>query len=431
MPSVPVRGDHHVDRLVGGPAASSSSAGASSAEAPSTTVTVAQPPSSSGRPRGRGRARRAGRAAAPWGRPSGARRRRRAAGRRAVTLTAPPTPCRAAPAARCRSRARAGRPATSRASAARRTAAGSRTTSSRPAGKVSRAVVVAADADVLEPGHLPDVLDVVGDARRPSACGGARCSRSRITGSTLLEAARVTAALAHARRGSSKNQSACPWSTNGGTKVTMHTPPLPASAAEHVVGDVARVVADGARRAVAEDHGRGRHVERVAHHVGGDVREVDEHADPVHLADHVAAEVGEPAEHRLVGGGVGPGHVLVVGQRHVAHAERVHHPQRAERGVDRVAALHADQRRDPAAGAWRRRPRSAVRHSARSSGNAVDEAVHEVDLLERRGDRLVAGERAGHEHRPELAGDAAGRAAAAGRCARRGSPPARSTCVRS
>ena len=33
-------------------------------------------------------------------------------------------------------------------------------------------------------------------------------------------------------------------------------------------------------------------------------------------------------------------------QRHVARAEAVEHPQRAERAVDRVAALHADERRD-------------------------------------------------------------------------------------
>ena len=36
-------------------------------------------------------------------------------------------------------------------------------------------------------------------------------------------------------------------------------------------------------------------VERVAHGGGGDVGEVDQHAEPVHLGDHLAAEGGQPA----------------------------------------------------------------------------------------------------------------------------------------
>ena len=79
-----------------------------------------------------------------------------------------------------------------------------------------------------------------------------------------------------------------------------------------------------------------------------DVGQVDEHADPLHLPDDLAAEVGEPAGGRLVGARVGPADVRVVGERQVAHAERVQHPQHAERGVDRVPALGAHQRGDPA-----------------------------------------------------------------------------------
>ena len=56
----------------------------------------------------------------------------------------------------------------------------------------------------------------------------------------------------------------------------------------------------------------------------------------------------EPAQHRLVGGRVGPRHVVVVGQGQVAHPEPVQHPQGAERPVDLVAALGPHQAGDPA-----------------------------------------------------------------------------------
>ena len=55
------------------------------------------------------------------------------------------------------------------------------------------------------------------------------------------------------------------------------------------------------------------------------------------------------AQRRLVGRRVGPRHVEAVGQRHVAGAERMHHAQRRQRVVDRMAAFHADHRGDPPA----------------------------------------------------------------------------------
>ena len=47
--------------------------------------------------------------------------------------------------------------------------------------------------------------------------------------------------------------------------------------------------------------------------------------------------VGQPADAGLVGRAVGPRRVPEVGQRQVPRAERVHHPQRAERAVDASA----------------------------------------------------------------------------------------------
>ncbi len=133
-----------------------------------------------------------------------------------------------------------------------------------------------------------------------------------------------------------------------GTKVTMQTPSLRGERLEYVVGHVPRYVADRAGRRVAEDHRRAGHPQRVPHGVGGDVREVDQHADPVHLPDDLLAELVQPAEHRLVGRGVRPGHVVVVRERHVPNTQLAHDPQHPERLTDRVPALHPHQRGDPA-----------------------------------------------------------------------------------
>jgi hypothetical protein len=60
------------------------------------------------------------------------------------------------------------------------------------------------------------------------------------------------------------------------------------------------------------------------------VTQVDEHPDAVHLGNDLATEVGQPAQHRLIGGGVGPRDVVVVGEGQVADAEAVEHAQRAD-----------------------------------------------------------------------------------------------------
>ena len=57
---------------------------------------------------------------------------------------------------------------------------------------------------------------------------------------------------------------------------------------EDLVGDVARVVAHGPGARVREDHRRLRDVERGRHRRRRDVAQVDEHAEAVHLAHHLA-----------------------------------------------------------------------------------------------------------------------------------------------
>jgi hypothetical protein len=129
---------------------------------------------------------------------------------------------------------------------------------------------------------------------------------------------------------------------------------------------------------MAEDHRRSGDIERIVHRRLADMAEIDQHAQPLHLAHHVR---------RGVGGAVGPGGVLEMGQRHVARAERVHLPQHRQRAADRMAALHADQRGDPA-----RLERLFSTGSGLAIGQlarvAGDQPFQHVDLLERRLDRL-------------------------------------------
>ena len=155
-----------------------------------------------------------------------------------------------------------------------------------PVGQPVGAVVVAAEADVL-------------DARRPRGRARRGPRRRRCVG-------RAAPVLTPSSPASRSQSPATAWFTNLGTKVTMQTPPLPASRASTSSGTLRGWSHTRPRRGVREHDRHGGDVERLAHHVGAHVAEVDEHADPVHLGDDLTAEVGEPAEHRLVGGRVGP-----------------------------------------------------------------------------------------------------------------------------
>ena len=208
------------------------------------------------------------------------------------------------------------------------------------------------------------------------------------------------------------------------------------------------MVDQGAGARVGEDHRRLRDVEDLAHHVRRDVREVDQHAQPVHLAHHLAAERREPAVRRRVGRRVGPVGVPAVGERHVAHAELVVGAQRAEAVLDRLAALHAQERGDLAllpgaldvGGAGgeeervrdRRRSSGARGRSARAGcapGSAVPTGCRRSRTGRRPGPRAGAGcrcrpSRRACAGRPATDRSRTSRAASrAGRCGRRRAPP--------
>ena len=95
-----------------------------------------------------------------------------------------------------------------------------------------------------------------------------------------------------------------------------------------------------------DDRGAG-DVEDGVHGVGGDVGDVDEHAEAVHFEDDFAAEGGEAVGgFWLVGGGVGPGEAVGVSEGHVADAELVVSAEESEGVLDGMAAFDADEAGD-------------------------------------------------------------------------------------
>ena len=157
---------------------------------------------------------------------------------------------------------------------------------------------------------------------------------------------------------------------------------------EHVVGDVARDVAERASGRVGEDHRRLAHLDRLSHRVVGDMAEVDQHAGAVQLADDLLAERRESAVRMLARGRVRPVRVVVVGERHVAGAETSQDAQGAEGVPDRMASLNPDHRRDPALGSDLPDVgcRACLLEPARIP---MHQSVEPLDLLERLRDRLI------------------------------------------
>ncbi len=71
------------------------------------------------------------------------------------------------------------------------------------------------------------------------------------------------------------------------------------------------------------------------------MRQVDQHAQPVHLANDLSSELGEAIVAGAVHGGVGPIKGDVMGERHIAYAQVVVGAQRSERVLDGVATFDA------------------------------------------------------------------------------------------
>ncbi len=112
---------------------------------------------------------------------------------------------------------------------------------------------------------------------------------------------------------------------------------------EHIVHDIARMIAERPSVGVGDRDRRRRDVEHVMHRLRRGVRHIDQHAEPVHPADDLAAEIREPVVSGLVGSAVHPRQRLVVAKRHHAGAERMEDVEHLQPVADADAALDADE----------------------------------------------------------------------------------------
>ncbi len=96
------------------------------------------------------------------------------------------------------------------------------------------------------------------------------------------------------------------------------------------------------------NHRLGRYRQRVVERLVGNVGNIDDHAEPVHLPHHFLAKLGQAIVARFVGGRVRPIVVAEMDQRHGANPEPVEHAEHAQIVGDRVAALDRQQSGDPA-----------------------------------------------------------------------------------
>ena len=185
-----------------------------------------------------------------------------------------------------------------------------------------------------------------------------------------------------------------------------HDPAVVLQPRKHFVRYVAAGAVNRAGARVAEDHRCARGVERIHHRAFADVRQVDQHPQPVHLAHHVVSEIGQAAVCRIVGRAVGPRGVLEMGQGEVTHPQRIELPQHAQARADRVPALDSDQRRDFAC-FHRLRDLVCAGRELHLGGITGHQPLDRVDLLERFAHRLGFGQVGRDIGGPELRADVA------------------------
>ena len=260
---------------------------------------------------------------------------------------------------------------------------------------------------MVDPRHIANVLDVgddVGD-------GGARDRMRRRPGCQACGHRRGIAGVQGFQPGVLGGPGAVPGAhrlgDEAGHEGDHHHPTVLGHQAQHAVGHIARMGRHRPRRRMGEDHGGLGHPHGVQHGLFRDVAEVDHHPQPVHLAHNLLAERRQAAPLRRIGGAVGPGGGLRVGQGDVAGPGIEEFSQETQGVIDRIATLHADQRGDPAA------PVDAF-DIGRGGGQfehvrmGGDDPLDGVDLLEGFARGLGRGQGRGHIDRPELTPDAAG-----------------------
>ena len=180
--------------------------------------------------------------------------------------------------------------------------------------------------------------------------------------------------------------------TKNGTKVTMHTPPLTGSRRSTSSGTL-RGLSQTARALEWEKITGAADASRAACMVPAETcdRSTSMPSRFISATTERPKSDRPPVSTTSVAESAQPD-VGVVGERHVADAEREQRPEHAERPPDRVAALRAEQRGDLAR-LERRVDVGRGQRELESGRVSVDHPVHEVDLLEHGGHGGVARQR--------------------------------------
>ncbi len=274
-------------------------------------------------------------------------------------------------------------------------------------GDLGDAIVICAQADVVDAGDFDDVIDVVDEVFDGAGGHGIFLVPLFHGGGVIFFVGEFFAGLARDFEHVAHAAGAF-GDDEAGVEVDHDDAAILFEAQEDVVGNVAGVLGDGVGGGVRGDDRRLGDVEDGVHGVGGDVGDVDEHAEAIHFEDYFAAESGEAVGgFGFVGGSVGPGEAVGVREGHVANAEFVIHAKEREGILDGMAAFDSDEAGDFVGFADLEDFVGGAREGE-GFGIASDHAVDEVDLLE----GLAGGAAGDHEaggnvSSPELGAEAA------------------------
>jgi hypothetical protein len=106
------------------------------------------------------------------------------------------------------------------------------------------------------------------------------------------------------------------------------------------------MIGNSSSRRVRKDHRSRCDPQGILHGFIGDVRQVDQHPQPIHFPYDFFAERSQAAVLGIVGRGVGPSESVRVRQRHVSRTHRMQATQVFDRIFDTVASFDTDQRCD-------------------------------------------------------------------------------------
>ncbi len=201
---------------------------------------------------------------------------------------------------------------------------------------------------MVGPGHLGDMVDMVGDLRQGDRRRGMLAFPLRQRRRRLVGLADVQPAVR--RRAQQRLLARCfggPMAIgvrniNLG-KVDHHHAAVGRHQLEHLVRDIARMIVERAGAGMREDHRRAADAQGVAHRGFADMRQIDQHAQPVEFVHHGDAERRQPAMQRNIGRRIRPCNILDMGQRQITRAQLVIGAQHRQIGIDLAAAFDPDQ----------------------------------------------------------------------------------------